>query len=77
MTLLIDLCLHLVLSRIMNERHKLEREEGKKYNEEGVSETMKRLNKRFGIAHGCSSLINMALVLSLLAYPFVSSLRFY
>lgn len=57
----------------MNERHKVEREEGKKYNEEGISDRMKALNKRFGIAHGCSSLINMAIVVSLLAYPFVTN----
>jgi hypothetical protein len=57
----------------MNERHKVEREEGKSYNEPGISDRMKALNKRFGIAHGCSSLINMVIVLSLLAYPFISS----
>lgn len=57
----------------MNERHKLEREEGKQYNDEGISDRMKSLNKRFGLAHGCSSLINMAIVVSLLVYPFVSS----
>lgn len=56
----------------MNERHKVEREEGKKYNEDGISDQMKELNKRFGIAHGFSSLINMGIVLALLSYPFVS-----
>ena len=59
----------------MNERHKVEREEGKKYNDPDISDQMKALNKRFGIAHGCSSLINMVVTLALLAYPFVSSLR--
>ena len=59
-------------NRIMNERHKLEREEGKKYNDDGISEGMKALNKRFGLAHGFSSLINMAIVVALLAYPFIS-----
>ena len=61
------------VNRIMNERHKVEREEGKSYNEPDISDQLKTLNKRFGIAHGCSSLINMAVVLSLLAYPFISS----
>jgi hypothetical protein len=58
----------------MIERHKVEREEGKSYNEAGISDRLKALNKRFAIAHGCSSLINMAVILSLLAYPFISSL---
>ena len=60
----------LFVNRIMNERHKVEREEGKSYNEAGISDQLKALNKRFGIAHGCSALINMAVLLSLLAYPF-------
>ncbi len=63
----------LYVNRIMNERHKVEREEGKQYNEAGISDRLKALNKRFGIAHGCSSLINIVIVLSLLAYPFISS----
>ena len=57
----------------MNERHKVEREEGKQYNEAGISDRMKALNARFGIAHGCSALVNLSIVLSLLAYPFLSS----
>ncbi|CAF3309259.1 unnamed protein product [Rotaria socialis] len=60
-------------TKIMNERHKVEKEEGKQYNEPGISDRLKALNKRFGMAHGCSSIINVAIVLSLLAYPFVSS----
>ncbi|UJR11427.1 hypothetical protein I4U23_015607 [Adineta vaga] len=60
-------------SKVMQERHKVEREEGKTYNEPGISDRMKALNKQFGIAHGCSSLINMVVVLSLLSYPFISS----
>ena len=63
----------LYANRIMNERHKVEREEGKQYNDADISDQLKALNKRFGIAHGCSALINMAVVLSLLAYPFISS----
>lgn len=57
----------------MNERHKVEKEEGKKYDDSDISDRLKTLNKRFGMAHGVSALLNMAIVLSLVAYPFVSS----
>ena len=63
----------LLQNRIMNERHKVEKEEGKKYDDPDVSDRLKTLNKRFGMAHGVSALLNMAIVLSLVAYPFVSS----
>lgn len=59
--------------RIKNERHKVEKEEGKQYHEPGVSDTMKALNKKFGVAHGCSSIVNLAVLISLFIYPFVSS----
>ncbi|CAF3869937.1 unnamed protein product [Rotaria magnacalcarata] len=39
-------------TKIMNERHKVEKEEGKQYSEPGISDRLKALNKRFGIAHG-------------------------
>lgn len=43
----------------MFERHKLEKAEGKSYNEEGVSDKMKALNRKFGQLHGWSSLLNL------------------
>ncbi|KAH9911434.1 uncharacterized protein BXZ73DRAFT_57016 [Epithele typhae] len=47
-------------SKTMFQRHRLEKEEGKAYNEPGVSEKMKALNKTFAQLHGVSSLANMA-----------------
>ena len=55
----------------MIERLKLEREEGKKYNEAGISDQFKSLNKQFAIAHGCSVLINLVMTLLFIVYPFV------
>ncbi|KAF8591964.1 hypothetical protein K439DRAFT_1650495 [Ramaria rubella] len=52
-------------SKTMFERHRLEKSEGKSYNEEGVSAEMKALNKRFGALHGVSSLLNMGAVIAL------------
>jgi len=52
-------------SKTMHERQKLEKEEGKTYNEEGVSAKMKSLNSRFMQLHGVSSLLNLAAVISL------------
>ncbi|KZP32255.1 hypothetical protein FIBSPDRAFT_916476 [Athelia psychrophila] len=52
-------------SKVMFERQKLEKEEGKVYNEPGVSSEMKALNKKFGGLHGISSLANMGAVLAL------------
>ncbi|KAJ7919064.1 hypothetical protein B0H13DRAFT_1990220 [Mycena leptocephala] len=52
-------------SKTMFERMKLEKEEGKTYNESGVSDKMKALNGRFGMLHGISSLANLAAVLAL------------
>ncbi|KAG6910559.1 hypothetical protein DXG01_009509 [Tephrocybe rancida] len=46
-------------------RHKLEKEEGKSYNEPGVSSEMKALNRRFGSLHGISSLANLGAVIAL------------
>ncbi|CAF1184926.1 unnamed protein product [Adineta ricciae] len=59
--------------KLMNKRFELEREEGKKYNEDGVSDQMKELNKQFGIAHGSSVIINMIIAVSLVVYPFLVS----
>ncbi|KAK7064541.1 DUF4149 domain-containing protein [Favolaschia claudopus] len=52
-------------SKTMFERMKLEKEEGKSYNEAGVSAQMKALNARFGMLHGLSSLANLGAVLTL------------
>ncbi|TFY83325.1 hypothetical protein EWM64_g699 [Hericium alpestre] len=54
-----------VTSSTMFARHKLEKEEGKAYNEEGVSEKMKALNKKFARLHGYSSLANLTSVIAL------------
>ncbi|KAG1801371.1 uncharacterized protein HD556DRAFT_870962 [Suillus plorans] len=52
-------------SRTMFQRHKLEKEEGKNYNEPGVSAQMKALNTKFGMLHGMSSLANLGAVIAL------------
>ena len=45
---------------IMRERKKQETKEGKKYWEEGEKTVeMRALNKRFGMVHGVSSLLNL------------------
>jgi len=49
----------------MFERQKLEKEEGKSYNDAGVSDKMKELNKRFGMLHGVSYLLSMGAVVAL------------
>jgi hypothetical protein len=55
----------------MFQRHKLEKEEGKTYNEPGVSDKMKALNKTFGMLHGVSSLLNLGAVFALLFHGLV------
>jgi len=52
-------------SQTMFQRQKLEKEEGKLYNEAGVSADMKTLNRRFGMLHGVSSLANLGAVIAL------------
>ncbi|KIK71362.1 hypothetical protein GYMLUDRAFT_66572 [Collybiopsis luxurians FD-317 M1] len=52
-------------SKTMFERHRLEKEEGKAYNEPGVSDAMKALNRRFGSLHGISSLLNLWSVIAI------------
>jgi len=52
-------------SRIMFERRKLEKDEGKVYNDPGVSDNMKALNRRFGMLHGVSSLANLIAIIAL------------
>lgn len=46
----------------MNERHKLERATNTKYTDPEISDDMRRINTRFGIAHSVSSIINLAVV---------------
>ncbi|TFY52071.1 hypothetical protein EVJ58_g10215 [Rhodofomes roseus] len=53
-------------SKIMFDRHKLEKAEGKSYSEEGVSDAMKALNSKFSTLHGVSSLLNLFAVIALL-----------
>ncbi|KAJ7042633.1 hypothetical protein C8F04DRAFT_1030463 [Mycena alexandri] len=52
-------------SKTMFHRMRLEKEEGKSYNESGVSDDMKALNRRFGMLHGVSSLANLGAVVAL------------
>jgi len=52
-------------SKTMFQRQKLEKEEGKTYNEPGVSAEMKALNRRFGMLHGISSLANLGAIIAL------------
>ncbi|KAF8807272.1 hypothetical protein BYT27DRAFT_7241872 [Phlegmacium glaucopus] len=55
-------------SRTMFQRQKLEKEEGKMYNDSGklqVSADMRALNRRFGTLHGISSLANLGAVIAL------------
>ncbi|KXN83620.1 hypothetical protein AN958_01185 [Leucoagaricus sp. SymC.cos] len=52
-------------SRAMFERHKLEKEENKQYNDPAASAEMKALNQRFGALHGISSLANLGAVIVL------------
>jgi len=54
-----------LVSKTMFKRHKLEKEEGKSYSDEGVSAEMKALNARFGALHGVSSLANLIAVISI------------
>ncbi|KAI0067948.1 hypothetical protein BV25DRAFT_1794158 [Artomyces pyxidatus] len=54
-----------VTSKTMFLRHKLEKEEGKAYNEPGVSDAMKALNSKFARLHGYSSLANLGAFIAL------------
>jgi len=54
-----------VTTTIMFQRHKLEKAEGKSYNEPGVSAEMKALSSKFGRLHGLSSLANLFAVVAL------------
>ncbi|KAF8343773.1 uncharacterized protein EI90DRAFT_2176 [Cantharellus anzutake] len=53
-------------SKIMWQRHKLEREEGKSYLDPTASDELKQLTARFGKLHGMGSLLNLISFLALL-----------
>ncbi|KAI0702429.1 hypothetical protein BC835DRAFT_1404281 [Cytidiella melzeri] len=50
-------------SKTMFKRHKLEKEEGKSYNEPDVSAEMRALNSTFAQLHGISSLLNLGAII--------------
>jgi len=52
-------------SKTMFQRQRLEKSEGKNYNDQGVSAEMKALNKRFGALHGASTLLSLGAVFAL------------
>jgi len=52
-------------SKVMFQRHRLEKEEGKVYSDPAASPAMKALNKQFGSLHGLSSLANLLAVVAL------------
>ncbi|KAK9447816.1 uncharacterized protein V1518DRAFT_76884 [Limtongia smithiae] len=56
---------------LMNARKAQETKEGKKYYDEGVSDEMRALNKRFGAIHGISTLINLGTLFAIAAYGVV------
>ncbi|KZT06323.1 uncharacterized protein LAESUDRAFT_726152 [Laetiporus sulphureus 93-53] len=53
-------------SKTMFQRHKQEKEEGKAYNEPGISDAMKSLNSTFSMLHGVSSFANLFALMALL-----------
>lgn len=55
----------------MHERLQLEIEEGKKYNEAGISIRFQMLNKKFIRIHGLSVMVNLIVVFSVIVYPFL------
>ncbi|KZW02107.1 hypothetical protein EXIGLDRAFT_760321 [Exidia glandulosa HHB12029] len=54
-----------VTNKIIADRQRLEREEGKAYNDPTASAAMKAVNKQFGTFHGISSLLNLFVVIAL------------
>ncbi|KAK9899493.1 hypothetical protein P389DRAFT_191814 [Cystobasidium minutum MCA 4210] len=46
-------------SKLMFQRHRLEKQEGKSYSDPTASEELKALTSKFGMAHGVSSILNM------------------
>jgi len=55
-----------IAGKVKSQRHKLEKEEGKAYNEKEVSAQMKAFNRKFGMLHGISSLLNLIAFIVLL-----------
>lgn len=62
----VSLCRTDSANRIMFKRQKLEKDEGKKYTDAGVSPEMQALTRQFGILHGVSSLANLGAVIALI-----------
>lgn len=54
-------------TKIMFQRHKMEKDEGVDYKDPKASPAMKELSKKFGILHGVSSLANL---FAIIAYGF-------
>jgi len=54
-------------TQVMLERHRLERLEGKEYDEPNPTEAMDKTNKKFSLLHGISSGLNMVAALALAA----------
>jgi len=52
-------------SRVMFQRYQQEKDERKTDNDAGVSQEMKKLNAKFGVLHGISSLANLGAVAAL------------
>ncbi|KAJ2897782.1 mitochondrial outer membrane protein [Zalerion maritima] len=60
-----------MVNKTMGKRYQQEKEDGKKSYDEGPhSEEMRALNKRFGMLHGVSSLLNLATFLAQVWYGF-------
>ena len=61
---------------VIKKRKHQETKDGKKYYEQGPhSEDMKTLNKRFGMLHGLSSLVNLVEILATITYGVILSKR--
>ena len=55
----------------MNDRLKLEREAEKQCNKDDITDSFNSFHKQFRAVHARSVTINMVIVLSLMAYPFI------
>jgi len=63
-------------TKVMQERKHQETRDGKKYFDEGPhTEEMKKLNSKFGVLHGVSSLVNMVAVIATIGYGWVLGAR--
>ncbi|EQL02717.1 hypothetical protein G6O67_003178 [Ophiocordyceps sinensis] len=62
--------------KVMDERRGQVKRDGREWYEEGPhSEEMRALNKRFGMLHGISSLVNLATLVAAIAYGFTLGAR--